>query len=619
MKHLATKVRRGFSLLAMVASIMLVLSTCGIPLVREEITYEASAAPFQGDSAATVEMDIDFVRMLPSSPLFVSTFHEETDLTVVWDQTSTTGTDFVEDLGLCTMVASSETHFMRENLTITGTSLLVEMMFQVDTNGGTGDATYLKIEDYADKSFVAIGYRDQNFSTTYSNATGVQTYSDVTGLAADTWYIGQIYVNGNSTIDTEIRLKTTYALITSGHTHLTGHNITLPSEIDGVWVNNTGTTANEVDYEYVFVSESNARGEGPTATSANFVNIVPEQTKIQKQMFKESIDVEKALDAIWDGSTGTVTRTRAYENMSGGANVTAAIRAYDTSIPTSLAVATDDHSSESFWSANDVGEIAQLYSEQNISIEHVDVTDIYVFEFASSNFEQAVKNVWIEQYMPKTSGHEDDTDYSETSTHPDGHVVDYKLTDIFVVIKASDSLIERIQDDFWEGVEGSDATVETWSWPSIDFGGATKGLTGTGAEIKDAIGDGISNVWGGSAGFGAMMRESAANLVSDGIGGFTGGVKNVFSDGWTMTNSFIGSAIKGSTSFVYSMAGALWNGALSMFGGALSWMFGGVMQMFTIGIVIIIIIVIVAIVAAMAFGVGPAKFLVGKRSRRKST
>ena len=129
---------RGSVLLSIVSILMLILSTCGIPLVKEEITYEVSAAPFQGDSSATVEMDVDFVRMLQATPLFTSTFHLETDLTAIWDLTTTTGTDFVEDTGILTMAATSETHSMSENLTITGTTLLVEMMFQVDTNGGPG-------------------------------------------------------------------------------------------------------------------------------------------------------------------------------------------------------------------------------------------------------------------------------------------------------------------------------------------------------------------------------------------------------------------------------------------------------------------------------------------------
>ena len=197
MKPFHKETVRRFAVVSFLVSAFLILSTCGVPLVRTTITYEVSAAPFQGDSAATIEMDVDFVRMLAGTPLFESTFHLETDLTAVWDLTTTTGADFIEDTGILTMAASSETHSMSENVTITGTTLLVEMMFQVDTNGGTGDATYLKIQENTGSAYVGIGYKDQNFSTTYTNATGVQKYSNVAGLAADTWYIAQIYVNSN--------------------------------------------------------------------------------------------------------------------------------------------------------------------------------------------------------------------------------------------------------------------------------------------------------------------------------------------------------------------------------------------------------------------------------------
>ena len=300
--------------------------------------------------------------------------------------------------------------------------------------------------------------------------------------------------------------------------------------------------------------------------------------------------------------------------MTGGTNVTAAIRAYDTSIPTDLTTATRGHSDDCYWSEHDIGEIAQLYSEQNVSVDKADVREIHVWQFADENLEAEVKDTWIDQYMTDTDNPSDDEE-DET----DGVVYDYRLTDAFIKIQVSDELRDAVQDDFWDGIEGSSADIEALSWPS--WGGISGGITGTGAEMRDALGDGLSGVWGGSMATFGMWQESAGNLLSDGWGGFTGAMKDGANTIWSTTNALIGNLVKGAASFVMSLAGQLLSGTLGLFTKALSLLWGGTLGKWTM-IIVLVIVIVVLVILQWKFGLfnfllKPIFNRLGKSSSRK--
>ena len=581
------KITRVSAFIALIAGMLILLSGMNISWT-EEITLTASAANPLDPDKVRMEINTDHARILDSQPFFEDCFTNESGLTTVWDVVSTTGVDFYLDLGYMTMIADDETHSTTENLTLTQDSVLFEMMYMANTKHA-GDEGWLKVENLTDISFVQAGNDYNAFEIKYSNTTGSTITVNPAGIVfeEDVWYIVQIYVNSNSTCDVEFRYKENFTLIPGGHTHITATNITAPSAVSALYVNVTNVAGiNQYDFEYAFGHGNTNEGVGPTSGSAAFKGLLPEKSGFDNTWRKRTIDQDEILDNLGRDLN------ESWANQTGGTNVSTAIDLM-SDLPADLDTMTANHTDESYWTATQISDATQLTSERNESAENPKVRTVHVYDFTpeKESLMEEIEYGYLQQF---NDADDDDDD-------PNGYIVSARITSMLIYAPFDADLADQTRENFWEGMKGGNADIETFSWPWNDIG---DGIKGTGAEFQDAIGDGINSATSGGFGFFGLAGESGASIVSSSFGGFSQSVTEAWDDGWSMTNAALGSLLDGDNLLIFSPAALLANGWFDGGSGPLSLFFGGTISMLMKVILVLGIVLIVGII--IVYRVWPA-------------
>ena len=373
-----------------------------------------------------------------------------------------------------------------------------------------------------------------------------------------------IYINSNDSIDVEFRYKN-FTLIDSKYITPTGSNIDSAADVTKMWVNCSegtagGATSNDYRIEYVWADSSDNTGDSPSSDVAAFAPLKPqEEAHVWKPAKSAEVDGEAIIDELSNSTT----------NTTGGSNVTSALTEVDPDMPTSLSDATYSDTS-SIYDKTDIGHIAALTHEKNETYKH---RELYAYEFADTSMDSEFKDAVMEQF------------------DMDGAVIDYRINNVSVHFAYSADLVDAINEDFADGVKGSDADVNAWwSWSdTVDT------LSGSASDVTDAVSDGLDSVHSGSVGVFGAFYGGAEDLVSSGWSGFTGGLKTAFSDGMVLTNAMIASALAGAKEFVVGVSNMLLTTAGRLITSPFSLLFGGTVSKIMIIVLVIVFVTILAI------------------------
>jgi len=406
---------------------------------------------------------------------------------------------------------------------------------------------------------------------------------------ADVWYTFTVYWNTNYTVDVEWYWKSNFTLCDSKH--ITDASLDSFANITLMNLSNVNANAgvNAYSIEYIYYADSDTTFDyGQTATTTSWSPVAPPDQEHMLKLRKASLDADVGADK---------------RNMSGGDNLSAALGTeYFGTVPASLTATLYDNNSA--YDTKDIKYTAAMTPEENETYKH---EQAWAWGWGDNLEKTVLDDLRLQIY--------DDED--------DGYIVDYRITSVWVTIDFSDALQDAVQEDFWEGIEGTDADIEAM-WPFDKADGTA--ISGDQDDIKKAVKDALSNTRENSFGLLCGVFDEAGDIVDSGTGGrdasafgFGDGSSGISSAVFTMTNAAIGALVDGLNSLLFDANTFVTNSLGQLVTDPFSLASGG-----TVGKMMIWVIIFVVFILLIIFEVRTKIFsewfnkLFGKKSGSKT-
>ena len=588
-RNIYKPVKRLFQWVTLLLAALLILpSTAGV--INIQVGFEYVAA--EGVEDVVLDTEFDFVRLLDSAPTKAFGFANNTAVATTFEDVLNGPT---QDAGYLRMNASASTN-ESVNFVMTGNSNvdgMAEIMYMADTISSgdefrlnfTLNATYAEYDydNFAvgnDAGVATIWYKDE--ATDQANTT--LTMTDQT-FYADIWYVFTIYWNANYTVDVEWRWKSNFTLCDSKH--ITDANLDSFANITLMNLSNVNANAgvNAYSIEYLYYANSDTSFDyGQTATTTSWSPTPPPDQEHMLKLRKASLDADVGADQ---------------RNMSGGDNLSAALGTeFFGTVPASLTATLYDNNSA--YDTKDIKYVSAMTPEENETYKH---EQAWAWGWGDNIETTVLDDLRLQIY--------DDKD--------DGYIVDYRITSVWISLDFSDALQDAVQEDFWEGIEDTDADIEAM-WPFDKADGTA--ISGDQDDIKKAVKDALSNTRENSFGLLCGVFDEAGDIVDSGTGsrdasafGFGDGSSGISSAPFTMVNAAIGSLVDGVSTLLFDAQSFLTNSDGQLNGNPFSLVAGGTVGKMMI-FVIIFVVFILLVIFEMKTGIFKEWFnkLSGKKS-----
>ncbi len=558
--------RRIMKMVSLFLTFLLVFPAVGgvqlIPLV-EIVSAE-------GDPDVSVSTEFDFLRMKRSAVTYKDAFDNSSDLNNTWSEVS----GVVKDLGyLYLNTTNTADKYVHKNVSLTGTSAMFEMMYYCDVLKAQDvfqmNLTVNRTDDVNCCDNLAIGNEYNVPTVWYKNAAGNASFKSTTQtFYDDTWYVCQIYINDNDTVDFEWRWKSNFTLMDS--CYIDDANLSSAADVGLMNISNgqgVGGQKNYYTVEYAFLDGSTDMEEGKSSESTSWAPLGPSETRtINRRIIKPQVDANLNLNST---------------DMSGGWNATEHVLG-DLYLGSGRTKSDFLKDNESAYDLEDIRKLSATMCEENTTYSHERAWAFQLSDEEDDSMESAVLNKARLQVF-------EDVDVGEP--------VDYRVSYMNITIIWPDALIDSVKENFWKGVDSSDADVQALSF-SNPLSGAGKSLWGSGSDVWGAMGDGMNSATSGSLGLVAFSFEGAGDLISSGWGGMGTSLSSISKGALQFTNTAIGSIVSGAGSLVLNGGRLLLNTVGKIIMLPFSLLMAGTLL---IKVVMIILVILTVIVLAVAF------------------